>query len=227
MLFIIGTVPHNSWQVLGMQTIITVEAVTEDRAAMENKKKAAKAGGKKRMRKGKGSQREESNKEEIFSILEAKVSLSKEEMSDCYDQFMKTCPNGEMTKAQFLKDQEGLMAESLFRVFDEDGSGSMDFTEYMLASNCTSLTKPEEKLTWIFNVFDEDGGGSIDIDEVIKLVIGLTTMGGVEPEKEVLLACVQDILEAIDVDRDGDITREEFVNNAMNSNFIRNLLDGN
>ena len=40
-----------------MQTIITVEAVTEDRAAMENKKKAAKAGGKKRMRKGKGTQR--------------------------------------------------------------------------------------------------------------------------------------------------------------------------
>ena len=26
----------------------------------------------------------------------------------------------------------------------------------------------------------QDGGGSIDIDEVIKLVIGLFTMGGVE-----------------------------------------------
>ena len=29
-------------------------------------------------------------------------------------------------------------------------------------------------------VFDEDGGGSIDIDEVINLVIGLFTMGGIE-----------------------------------------------
>ena len=100
-------------------------------------------------------------------------------------------------------------------MFDEDGSGSMDFTEYMLADNCTNLTKPQEKLSWIFNVFDEDGGGSIDIDEVIKLVIGLTNMGGVEAEREVLLACVQDILEAIDVDRDRDITRVEIVNNAM------------
>ena len=81
--------------------------------------------------------------------------------------------------------------------------------------------------TWIFNVFDEDGGGSIDIDEVIKLVIGLANMGGVEAEREFLLACVQDILEAIDVDRDGDITREEFVNNAMKSSFIRNILEGN
>ena len=85
-------------------------------------------------------------------------------------------------------------------MFDEDNSGSMDFTEYMLASNCTSLTHPEEKLNWIFNAFDEDGGGSIDIDEVIKLVIGLTNMGGVETEKEVLLACVQDIIDAVDVD---------------------------
>ena len=97
----------------------------------------------------------------------------------------------------------------------------------MLAYNCTSLAQPQEKTSWILNVFDEDGGGSIDIDEVIKLVIGLANMGGVEAEREDLLACVQDILEAIDVDRDGDITREEFVNNAMKSSFIRNMLGGN
>ena len=185
-----------------------------------------KADGKKKTKKGERSQRDMGNKEGMFKALEGKLSLPKEEISQNYDQFMKTCPNGEMTKAQFLAAQGGSLAESLFRVFDEDGSGSMDFTEYMLASNCTSLTQPQEKLSWIFNVFDEDGGGSIDIDEVIKLVIGLTNMGGVEAEREVLLACVQDILEAIDVDRDGDITREEFANNAMKSSFIRKMLGG-
>ena len=71
----------------------------------------------------------------------------------------------------------------------------MDFGEYIMAMNCTNFTDPEAKLTWIFNVFDEvniqvrtgatkttvkDGGGSIDIDEVINLVIGLFTMGGIE-----------------------------------------------
>ena len=34
-------------------------------------------------------------------------------------------------------------------------------------------------------------------------MIGLFNMGGIEAEKEVLLACVQDILEAVDVDNDG------------------------
>ena len=43
-------------------------------------------------------------------------------------------------------------------------------------------------------------------------------------EKEVLLACVQEILEAVDENNDGDITRDEFVENALKSDFIRNLI---
>jgi len=31
-------------------------------------------------------------------------------------------------------------------VFDEDGSGSLDFLEFTLALNCTNLSKPEDKL---------------------------------------------------------------------------------
>ena len=192
---------------------------------MEGNKKDRKERGKKITRKEKRCKREKFDKEKTFKMLEEKVSLSKEEIARNYDDFMALCPSGEMTKTQFMEDQGGVMAESLFRVFDEDNSGKLDFTEYMLASNCTSLSQPEEKLNWIFNVFDEDGGGSIDIDEVIKLVIELTNMGGVETDKEVLLACVQDIIEAVDADRDGDITREEFVSNAMKSNFIRKLLE--
>ena len=201
---------------------------------MEGNKKATKPNTKKNGKKAKRTKKGKITKEEMFEALEAKVGLSNEEISNSYKEFMKTCPKGEMTKKQFLEsskallgDQGGLMAESLFRVFDEDGSGSMDFTEYMMAANCTKLKEPKEKLNWIFNVFDEDGGGSIDIDEVIKLVIGLFNMGGIEAEKEVILACVQDILEAIDVDNDGEITREEFVNNAMQSEFIKNMLEGN
>ena len=94
-----------------------------------------------------------------------------------------------------------------------------------MASNCTNMSSPKDKLEWIFRVFDEDGGGSIDIDEVIRLVIGLFNMGGEGEDKEVLLACVLDIIEVIDVDGDGEITRDEFVTNAMKSGFIQKLLD--
>ena len=45
-----------------------------------------------------------------------------------------------------------------------------------------------------------------------------------QPDKEVLLSCVQEILEAIDEDNDGEITKDEFVNNAMKSQFIKDLM---
>ena len=52
----------------------------------------------------------------------------------------------------------------------------------------------------------------------------LTDSRTCQVEKEVLLACVQEILEAVDENNDGDITRDEFVENAFKSDFIRNLI---
>ena len=126
-------------------------------------------------------------------------------------------------------------------MFDGDGSNTIDFEEFMLASNFKS-SSPEDKLgwcqnltsilttiillaEWIFKVFDEDGGGSIDIDEVIKIVIGLFNMNGEIKDKEEILAAVIEIIDIIDEDGNGEITKEEFVNNAMRSGFIRNLME--
>ena len=39
-----------------------------------------------------------------------------------------------------------------------------------------------------------------------------------------MLSCIQEILEAIDEDNDGEITKDEFVNNAMKSQFIKDLM---
>ena len=45
-----------------------------------------------------------------------------------------------------------------------------------------------------------------------------------QPQREVLLASVQEILEAVDENNDGDITKDEFVENALKSEFIKNLM---
>ena len=120
--------------------------------------------------------------------------------------------------------QNSIIAESLFRVFDEDKSGTLSFDEFLQADRVTNLDTPEDKLNWIFTAFDTDGGGSIDVDEIRDIVEGLFRLAGIEEDEDMLASCVTDVRAAIDDDGDGDISKEEFVKNAMGSKFIADVL---
>ena len=129
-----------------------------------------------------------------------------------------------MTSLQLFLLQEFIKAESLFRGFDEDKSRTLNFFEWFQASNVKNLTTPEEKLNWIFTAFDADGGGSIDVEEIRDIVVWMFRFAGIEEDPDLLGACVIDVRATIDVDKDGDISKEEFIQNATNSKFIADIL---
>ena len=52
----------------------------------------------------------------------------------------------------------------------------------------------------------------------------LLRLGGIEEDQDLLAACVFDVIEAVDQEGDGEISKEEFVTNAMNCKFIFNML---
>ena len=109
------------------------------------------------------------------------------------------------------------MAESLFRVFDEDKSGTLSFEEYFQASQVghldstrlpyllylpshklgkpqvSDLNSVEDKLSWIFTAFDSDGGGSIDYDEITDICQGLFRLAGIQEDEDMLASCVADV----------------------------------
>lgn len=59
----------------------------------------------------------------------------------------------------------------MFRSFDKDGSGSIEFKEFLLAINITSNKgKPEDKLNWAFDMYDIDGNGTIDKSEMESII---------------------------------------------------------
>ena len=120
--------------------------------------------------------------------------------------------------------QEFIKAKALFRVFDEDNSGTLTFFEWFQATNVKNMTTPEEKLNWIFTAFDADCGGSIDVDEIRDIVLWMFRFAGIEEDPDLIASCVIDVRATIDVDRDGDISKEEFIKNAMNSQFIADIL---
>ena len=61
------------------------------------------------------------------------------------------------------------LEKHIFRLFDRDGNGTIDFKEFMIVLYIMSNGTPEENLRQIFKVFDLDGDGSICRDEMIKI----------------------------------------------------------
>ena len=62
-------------------------------------------------------------KDELFKSLKTKIGITREEFDKSHKEFHNLCPNGQMTKEQFLeksKEAAGPMSAALFRVFDED-----------------------------------------------------------------------------------------------------------
>merc|ERR1712080_216057 len=60
--------------------------------------------------------------------------------------------------------------EHIFRTFDTDKNGYIDFKEFMKAINITASGTPEEKLKWTFHMYDVDGSGVVDLQEMTKIV---------------------------------------------------------
>ena len=73
---------------------------------------------------------------------------------------MDECPDGFLSKSQLHamysrilpKEDPTMIVGHLFRIFDRDNSGTIDFSEFVLATDITTSGEPEEKLRWTFRV---------------------------------------------------------------------------
>jgi calcium-dependent protein kinase len=59
----------------------------------------------------------------------------------------------------------GLGKKQIFDLFDSDGSGSVDYKEFLLTL-ASFLAPGEDKARVYFDIFDSDGSGSISLDEL-------------------------------------------------------------
>ena len=56
------------------------------------------------------------------------------------------------------------------------------------------------------------------------MVKSLFHMAGIELEEEILADRMEEMLKAIDTDGDGEITKDEFIKNALSCEFIHDML---
>lgn len=172
-----------------------------------------------------------------LDALVKKTSLEAREIKSWYKVFYRECPDGQLTKAKFLKLYTELsdggtnnvnLYEHIFRTYDKDGSGHIDFGEFIEAINITRSSNPEDKLRMAFRLYDLDQNGCIEeheMIEVMKAVISLSGKDSVTPESEERIRKrAKTIFDIIDQKKQGYITVDELVYICLRHPDVYNMV---
>ena len=155
------------------------------------------------------------------------------EIRDSFEQFKEEHPNGKMNLEEFktcLKDAipkkyVESMAEHIYRIYDTDSDGTIDFKEFMIVFYIMSEGTEEDVLGGIFRIFDIDGNGSITIDEMKKLVSSMyRLLKRDDPNIESQKFIADSAFTEADDDNDGLVTKEEFIKACLGQESFMKLL---
>jgi len=113
--------------------------------------------------------------------------LSRKELIEGYTQIL-----GELAEDE---------VDRIMKIADTDGSGEIDYSEWVIATMDKKKLLTEDKLLMAFNMFDKDNGGSISSVEV-KDTIGVG--------KNIDEKLWNEIINEVDVNGDGEISFQEF-----------------
>ena len=93
----------------------------------------------------------------------------------------------------------------LLQSADTDGSGEINYTEFLAATIDQTVFMREDYLRTTFKLFDKDGSGKIDSEEVVALLQG-DELGNLVSQDAIGKAMAE-----IDENGDGEIDFEEFM----------------
>merc|ERR1712180_450153 len=150
-----------------------------------------------------------------------------------FDAFVAEHPNGKMKKKDFRemmskalpKKDAGKMEKHVFRIYDTNNDGYIDFVEFMVVFYIMSDGTPQEVLEKIFRVFDINSDGTITKKELTRLIKDMYGLLNTEdPEAKSQEVIAKTAFAEMDADGDGKITEREFVSACLSHDELSKML---
>ena len=111
-----------------------------------------------------------------------------------------------MMKACYPKSDVDKLTGHIWRMYDTNNDGAIDFRELMLVLYVMSDGTAEQNLKQIFRIFDLNNDGKINREEMEKITKDLSKLF-----KEDREALTSGLFKEMDTDNDGEISEEEFI----------------
>ncbi|XP_070687466.1 guanylyl cyclase-activating protein 2-like [Pempheris klunzingeri] len=165
----------------------------------------------------------------------ADKEVALENIQELYRKFASECPSGKLHLHEFKKifginrnssEEESAYMENVFRSFDTNKDGQIDFMEYVAALHLVLRGKLEDKLKWSFKVYDRDGNGCLDRQEVrhlVKIINKIKRHNDPSRSGNIEEICDR-IFELVDKNNDCQISLEEFIEGAEKDPWVMDQL---
>lgn len=121
---------------------------------------------------------------ELFDELVHTTAFSSIEIKKLYEEFIKDFPKGYADRDGFKNAYTKMFPQRLgankfaghiFRMYDVDGNGRMEFREYVSGLSVSMDGTVEEKLQSCFRLYDKDRSGYITLKELTDILFVSTS----------------------------------------------------
>lgn len=187
-----------------------------------------------------------------LNFLNNNTQFNSEAILDYYRKFLSRYNNGYVNRDQFTlicqnlvfgqenAEEKTSMINLLFDLCDRDENGHIDFKEY-LALFWSRIVGPEDqKLGLIFELYDLNNSGYIDFHEmhsIVKVLFKLkyskyepsdyskfTNQEFISSNLPLSYYIAMDIMKAFDLDRNGKLTKQEFIKGCLSHQNFKKFL---
>merc|ERR1712123_86161 len=172
-------------------------------------------------------------REEDIAALSKSSGLNADQVKEAFNSWVAEHPNGKMKPKDFRemmskalpKKDASKMEKHVFRIYDSNNDGYIDFSEFMLIFFIMSDGSPEEVLTKIFRVFDVNSDGNITQKEMTKLIKDMYgLLKSEDPDLAAKDLVSKSAFAEMDKDQDGKVTTAEFISACMGQDDLSKML---